>query len=119
MLISRLFYSFAISGASDYHTEDWLNTKPDSMHMEEWYNGELLLGKLCSSSKLDKCEVTISYSNYTWIDNNINQICTCLSPRWPWCGCPHGTSFSNGSWLKQRIMGPKVNQITLWNQASD
>ena len=36
---------------------------------------------------------------------------TCLYPSWPWYGCLHGYSFSNGNWLKQRIMDHKVKQI--------
>ena len=39
-------------------------------------------------------------------------------PIWYWCGCLHGSSFMNGSWWKQRRMGPKVKQITLWTQSS-
>ena len=41
------------------------------------------MGKVCSSGKWDKCEVTIIYSKYTCIDNQINWICTWLSSSWP------------------------------------
>ena len=43
---------------------------------------------------------------------------TFLYPIWPWYGCLNGVSFRNGSWWKQRRMGPKVKQITLWTQSS-
>ena len=75
------------------------------------------MGNLFSSGKFDTCEVTISYRKYKSIAKHINWLCTWLSPIWPWCGFLHGDSFSNGSWQKQRIMDPKVKQITLWNQA--
>ena len=75
------------------------------------------MGYLCCRIKLDKCEVTVIYNKYPWISKQINLLCTCLSPSWPLCGCLHGSFFSNYSWCKQRRMGPKVKQITLWNQA--
>ena len=73
---------------------------------------------LWSSGKLDRCETTIIYSKYTWIAKHTNWFCTCLSPSWPWFGCLHRDSFTNGSWQKKIRIGPKVKQITLWMQAS-
>ena len=85
-------------------------------HLWTWINetmGSQLLVKLCYSGKLDKREVTISYSKYTWIVKQINLLCTFLYPIWYWCGCLHGDSFRNFSWCKNRIMCPKVKKITL------
>ena len=75
------------------------------------------MGNLCSSGKLDNCEENIIYSKYTCIVRQINGICTHLFPIWPWCGCIHGYSFRNGSWLKQSIIVPKDKQINLCTQA--
>ena len=38
--------------------------------MEEYKNGELPPGGKCSSVKLDKCEVTISFRNGSWWKQN-------------------------------------------------
>ena len=89
--------------------------------MCKWKNvkmGSELLGKLCSSGKLDQCKFTIAYINYTWNTKHINWICTCFSLMWYWCGCLYGSSFSSGSSCKQSKMGPKFKQITVWNQSS-
>ena len=43
---SRPFYPFGISSTRDSHMEYDLNTNPDSVHMEEFKNGELTTGKL-------------------------------------------------------------------------
>ena len=40
--------------------------------------GSQILLNLFYSDKLDKCKVTIRYSNYTWIAKHINWLCTCL-----------------------------------------
>ena len=70
-----------------------------------------------SSGKMDKFEVNIRNRTYIWIANHINWLCTWFYPILPWCGCLHGSYFSNGSWFKQRIMGPKVKQTTSFNQS--
>ena len=80
--------------------------------------GIKILVNLCSSGKLYKCEVTISYSKCTWITKKTNWFCTCLYQIGPWYGCIHESFFRNGSWWKQRRMGTKVKQTTLLNQAS-
>ena len=38
--------------------------------------GSYLLGNLWCSGKLYKCEVTISFSKYTWIFKHTNWLCT-------------------------------------------
>ena len=65
---------------------------------------------------LDKWEVTIIYSKYTWISKEIYWLFTCLSPIWLWCWCLRGSPFRNLCWWKQSTMGPKIKQITLWSQ---
>ena len=46
MGILRLFYPFGISSARDYQIEDEWKKNLDSMHMDEWKNGELNNGKI-------------------------------------------------------------------------
>ena len=72
--------------------------------------GSQLMWNLWLTVKLDKCEVAITYIKYTWISKQINWLCTCLYPGWPWCGCLHGAFFSNVSWWKQNRMVPKVKK---------
>ena len=85
-----------------------------------WRNetiGNQILGNLFYSGKLDKCRVNIRYRKYTWIDKQINWLCTQIYPSLSWCGRIYWYSFINGIWRKQRRMGDKVKRVTLWNQA--
>ena len=117
MGISRLFYQFSLSRARYYQMGYSLNTNTDSVHMEGKTKWGQLLGNLFTSSKLDKCDIAMIYSKYTWISKQINWICTWIYLIWNLCRCFIGAPFRNGIWRKHRIMGLKVKQITLWTQA--
>ena len=79
--------------------------------------GSWLLGNLRSSGKLNKCEVSNIYSNYTWIAKHTNWMYTCLYQSWTLCWYLYVYSFMNVSWWKHSRMSPKVKQTTLWNQS--
>ena len=80
--------------------------------------GSQLQRNLCTRGKFGMFKFTISYRKYTLISKQINLLCTVLYSSWSWCGCLHGYYVRNGVLWKHRIMGAKIKQVTLWNQAS-